>query len=178
MFVLHSLFFAASVHLSLADFILDVGAPRSGTQSMFEALKMLGLNTLWSGYYTNLRSPWCTYLFKTHKDPPFDALRGFDGAMDEPFHLIYEEFLQARPDAKFIYTVSDPDSWYDSYKEFFDMMHFSMHSPPNPAPIIKEPYNRMSHLQLGSQAPQDLLYRGYIGVMKIKWKLLYDIGII
>ncbi|CAE7346201.1 unnamed protein product [Symbiodinium natans] len=109
----------AAVHVCLAEFVLDVGAPRSGTQSMFEALKQLGLNPLWSGYYTHLRWTWCDYLFANGTRPPFDNLTGFEAAMDEPFHLLYDEVLQAIPDAKFVYTVADPDSWYDQYLEFY-----------------------------------------------------------
>ena len=109
----------AAFHVCLSEFVLDVGAPRSGTQSMFEALKQLGLNALWSGYYTQLRWPWCDYLFANGTRPPFDNLTGFEAAMDEPFHLLYDEVLQAIPDAKFVYTVADPDSWYDQYLEFY-----------------------------------------------------------
>ena len=153
---LRSFCFAVTLYPSLA-FVLDVGAPRSGTQSMFEALKLLGLNSLWSGYYTSLRMPWCDYLLRSHVDAPFQMIRGFDGAMDEPFHLIYPEVLQAMPDAKFIYTETDPDRWYESYSKFFDSIG-SRHQGGNLKPqLIKEPFNRMVGLQLEEDPTHDIL---------------------
>ena len=131
-------------------FVLDVGAPRSGVQSMFEALKKLGLNSLWSGYYTGMRWPWCDYLFGNVTTPPLEALRGWEAAMDEPFHLIYEEVLQAIPDSKFVYTVADADTWYESYLEYFrrqpetESYHIFER---NAWPLITEPVNRMGSLR-------------------------------
>ena len=74
----------------------------------------------WSGFYSSFRVPFCQYLME--KDVPFPAelLQGFEGAMDEPFHLLYEEVLRAYPDAKFVYTLADPDTWYASYINFYD----------------------------------------------------------
>ena len=125
---------------------------------MFEALKLLDLNTAWSGYYNELRGPWCDYLLRTHVDPPFHLLRGFDGAMDEPFHLIYKEVLQAMPEAKFVYTEADPDRWYDSYMKLYDEIG-AFHLGGILAPKIKEPRNRTSALQVQSNPLGDVLSR-------------------
>ncbi|OLP98411.1 hypothetical protein AK812_SmicGene19136 [Symbiodinium microadriaticum] len=43
--------------------VLYAGAPRSGTQTMYTALKILGLNPLHSGYSHKLRPPMCEYLY-------------------------------------------------------------------------------------------------------------------
>ena len=96
---------AAFHHVCLA-FVLDVGAPRSGIQSTYEAFKILKLNTLWSGFFTDLRWPWCEYLFGNASGvsgpSPIGNLTGWEAALDEPFHLIYDEVLKANPDAKFV----------------------------------------------------------------------------
>ncbi|CAE7269060.1 unnamed protein product, partial [Symbiodinium sp. KB8] len=114
---------AAFHHVCLA-FVLDVGAPRSGIQSTYEAFKILKLNTLWSGFFTDLRWPWCEYLFGNASGvsgpSPIGNLTGWEAALDEPFHLIYDEVLKANPDAKFVYTTSHPDDWYNQYLEFFE----------------------------------------------------------
>ena len=72
--------------------VLDVGAPRTGTQSMYDALGILGLNTLHSGYRSDKRIPWCEYLFANGSlQDAMETLQGYDAAMDEPFQLVYEE---------------------------------------------------------------------------------------
>lgn len=105
-----------------ASFLLDVGAPRTGTQSMYRALQILGLDPLHSGMEIrfDVRDAPCGYLFGNSSanrslDDVLAILDGRDGAMDEPFMLLYEEIMAAFPDAKFLLTISDPESWYESY---------------------------------------------------------------
>ena len=62
-------------------------------------MKILKLVPLWSGYYVDRRWPWCEYLFG-NGSLPVDDLKGWEGAADEPFMLIYPEVLRAIPDAK------------------------------------------------------------------------------
>ncbi|CAE7898585.1 unnamed protein product [Symbiodinium necroappetens] len=96
--------------------VLDVGAPRTGTQSMYDALGILGLNTLHSGYRSDKRIPWCEYLFANGSlQDAMETLEGYDAAMDEPFQLVYEEIMEAFPEAKFVLTISDPERWFDSF---------------------------------------------------------------
>ena len=106
-----------------AAFLLDVGAPRTGTQSMFTALQILGLNPLHTGYEIAARIPLCGYLFGNHSlDDALAALNDFDGGMDEPTMLLYEEVMANIPEAKFLLTISDPESWYDSYVRLITSM--------------------------------------------------------
>mmetsp|Transcript_63224 Transcript_63224/g.148482 ORF Transcript_63224/g.148482 Transcript_63224/m.148482 type:complete len:251 (-) Transcript_63224:20-772(-) len=98
--------------------VLDVGAPRTGTQSMHAALDVLGFKTLHSGYEWHKRQAWCSYVFeKGPLAPALATLEGYDAAMDEPFQLVYEEIMEAFPSAKFILTISDPEHWYQSYAD-------------------------------------------------------------
>lgn len=46
---------------------------------------------------------------------PIAMLKDYDAAMDEPMQIIYPEVLKAFPEAKFIYTVRDPEEWFASY---------------------------------------------------------------
>ena len=115
--------------VTAAAFLLDVGAPRTGTQSMFTALKLLGLNPLHTGYERESRIPLCGYLFGNHSlDGALATLKNFDGGMDEPTMLLYEEIMAAIPEAKFLLTISDPESWYDSYVRLMSSMR-AVHAP-------------------------------------------------
>ncbi|CAE7599742.1 unnamed protein product [Symbiodinium sp. CCMP2592] len=120
-------------------------------------LKTLGLNTLWSGFYAGFRAPFCAYLMEKDTPYPAELLQGFEGAMDEPFHLLYEEVLRTIPDAKFVYTLADPNTWYDSYSRFYDHLPHEYYGPVDchapPAVHVKEPMNRMVALQ--AKAGQD-----------------------
>ena len=95
--------------------VLDVGAPRTGTQSMHSAMETLGLKTLHSGYHFPIRQPWCEYLFGNGSlEDAMPTLEGYDAAMDEPFQLLFEEMMEAFPKVKFVLTISDPERWYES----------------------------------------------------------------
>lgn len=99
--------------------VLAVGAPRTGTQSLSKALTRLGYNPLHSGENLNARAPWCNHIFgKASFEEAMLTMKGFDSALDEPFHLMYEEVMQRFPDCKFILTESDPDKWYSSCRNF------------------------------------------------------------
>ena len=98
--------------------LLDVGAPRTGTQSFYDAMKILNLNPVHSGYQSEVRPALCEYLFRNGSlDDALGVLDGFDAAMDEPFMLMYEEIMAAFPEAKFVLTISDAESWFDNYVE-------------------------------------------------------------
>lgn len=96
--------------------VLDVGAPRTGTQTLQTALEILGLNTLHTGLNATFRMPFCAWMLggKAWK-APVHVLDHFDAAMDEPMQLIYPEVMEAFPEAKFIYTVREPEDWFASY---------------------------------------------------------------
>eukprot|EP00438_Fugacium_kawagutii_P029630 Skav202673 [mRNA] locus=scaffold1791:457827:460965:+ [translate_table: standard] len=81
---------------------------------MYDAMKILGLNPIHSGYFTEVRDPLCHYLFgNSSLDGALGVLEGFDAAMDEPFMLMYEEIMSAFPESKFLLTISDGESWFN-----------------------------------------------------------------
>ncbi|CAE7552558.1 unnamed protein product [Symbiodinium pilosum] len=106
---------AATFSAVAAFQVLDVGPPRTGTQTLKVALEAYGFRTLHTSYNYTARIPWCNYLFG---DGPLESalrsLDGYDAAMDEPFHLVYREVMQAFPDAKFVLPMKDADAWYDN----------------------------------------------------------------
>eukprot|EP00438_Fugacium_kawagutii_P029626 Skav202669 [mRNA] locus=scaffold1791:449147:449737:+ [translate_table: standard] len=122
------IFLLKLMETSKAFTLLDVGAPRTGTQSMYDAMKILGLNPLHSGYFHEVRDPLCYYLFgNSSLDGALGVLEGFDAAMDEPFMLMYEEIMSAFPESKFLLTISDGESWFNNYAE----LRRGQHTPLN-----------------------------------------------
>lgn len=103
--------------------VLDVGAPRTGTESMYAALQRLGYKPWHSGMNTLIRPSLCDYVFGSRLNSSFDkamemmSVDGYDAGMDEPFQLIYEEVMNRWPDSKFILSLRDPESWFQSYVE-------------------------------------------------------------
>ena len=92
---------------------LDVGAPRTGTQSMHMASEILGYRTLHTGYHQEFRFPMCNYLFNNGSlELALAVLESFDAAMDEPVHLMYEEVMTHFPESKFILTISDLEDFH------------------------------------------------------------------
>jgi len=105
---------------TMPSFVVDVGAPRTGTQSMYTAFQILNLNPLHSGYHYSSRKPVEDYLFHNgSKEAALATLDGYDGAMDEPYQFMYREVMEAIPDAKFVLTLQKtPQDWYRSYNTF------------------------------------------------------------
>eukprot|EP00438_Fugacium_kawagutii_P029142 Skav225247 [mRNA] locus=scaffold988:13240:15180:- [translate_table: standard] len=124
--------------------LLDVGAPRTGTQSMYAAMKILGLNPLHSGFEAQYRLGPCNYLFGNGSlDDALGALQGHDSAMDEPFMLLYEEIMSEFSESKFLLTISDGESWFNNYVEM--MRHVA---------VIDVPTFEVLDLALGKEVVQ------------------------
>jgi len=100
--------------------VLDVGAPRTGTQSLYEAFKILNMKALHSGYNCSSREASIDYLFHDGPIVPvMKMLEGVDVAMDEPFQLLYPEIMEWFPEAKFVFTMQESaEKWYASYERF------------------------------------------------------------
>ncbi|CAE7498702.1 set5, partial [Symbiodinium necroappetens] len=105
--------------------VLYVGPPRTGTQTMYTALTILGLRPLHSGYNRSVREPMCNFLyFNGSKKVALNLLNGFDAAMDEPFQLMYDAVMEEFPNAKFILPVTTAEQWMNSYNDFFENSKF------------------------------------------------------
>ncbi|CAJ1327848.1 unnamed protein product [Effrenium voratum] len=106
------------LHVASGLKVLDVGASRTGTQSMTTAMEILGYKGLHSGYDEagGLREPSCNYLFNNGSlEEAFATFDGYDFAADTPYFLLYEEVMNRFPDSKFILTPKDPEDWFNSH---------------------------------------------------------------
>ncbi|CAE7530246.1 unnamed protein product [Symbiodinium natans] len=115
----------AAVFLALAPRtasfeVLYAGAPRSGTQTMYSALKIMGLNPIHSGYNLTTRPILCEYLYGNgSKEAAMNLFASADAAMDEPFQLMYEDVLKEFPNAKVVLPVMSAEDWYVSERNYF-----------------------------------------------------------
>lgn len=122
--------------------VLVLGAPRTGTQSMYAALTRLGFHPLHTGIQWVARVPWCNYFFGNGSfEQAMTTMSGFDSAMDEPFHLMYEDVMKRYPDCKFVLTASDPEIWYASVLKFM-----LGHRIPNYTGLAQNVANACQHL--------------------------------
>ena len=81
-----------------------VGLSKTGTKSLYSTFMMLGYEPV------------------VHMASPEDWARidEFEFANDHPMTTRFEELDQRFPDAKFIYTVRDMDSWLDSCRRHWE----------------------------------------------------------
>lgn len=108
--------------------VLCLGFPRTGTMSLFTALKILGYNpwhmavAVGENPRTNM-ALWCEALkakFQGEGKPwgkeEFDKVLGdYDSLLDVPAICFAEELMAAYPEAKIILNYRDMESWMRSY---------------------------------------------------------------
>ena len=97
--------------------VLGAGFGRTGTLSLKIALEKLGIGPCYHmreviSHPSHIKI-W--YDISRGEHPNWDRLfSGFNSAVDFPVCLFYEEIINKFPDAKFILTLRDFDSWYKS----------------------------------------------------------------
>ncbi|KAJ5618926.1 hypothetical protein N7510_002910 [Penicillium lagena] len=105
--------------------ILVLGMPRTGTQSLADALAELGQGPIYhmrDVSKNNHQGQWITALeakFEGRGNPfgrkEFEGFLGdFAGVSDFPAAIFADELIAAFPEAKIILTVRDEDKWFDS----------------------------------------------------------------
>ncbi|TLD31454.1 hypothetical protein PspLS_02504 [Pyricularia sp. CBS 133598] len=111
----------------MAPQVLVLGMPRTGTQSIGQALQILGLG---ESYHMTTVGPnnhhdaWCAAIEAKfgEKDASevitqefFDNLfKGYDAVSDFPASIFYKELLAAYPNAHVILTKRAEDAWFES----------------------------------------------------------------
>lgn len=98
--------------------ILGVGLPRTGTQSLADALEMLGYRTLHA--HNGIVATDALHdlpEFEAGQYRPFD---GYDAGIVDEYWLW---LLEAYPEAKVILTVRDPLAWFRSIAAHIDEIH-------------------------------------------------------
>jgi len=96
--------------------LIGAGFGRTGTLSLKHALEMLGLRC--HHMIEVFRSPgdvekWLNAAEEGDADWE-DLLAGYDATVDWPCCHFYRQLAEAYPDAKFLLSVRDPLSWYQS----------------------------------------------------------------
>lgn len=82
--------------------IFGIGLSRTGTSSLYEALRVLGINAC--HYPTN-----------------YNDMQHYQACVDASVTFGYK-FLDAMfPNSKFIYTVREPTKWVESIKKYFEV---------------------------------------------------------
>ncbi|MEY2919635.1 MAG: hypothetical protein RL261_940 [Pseudomonadota bacterium] len=102
--------------------IFAIGFYKTGTTTVFEALKVLGYRTINGdkpGSYPGADDG--ETLLKqieagNYRLPTFDH---FDAFTDNPYFHLWREMFAQFPDAKFILTVRDEQSWIESCARFY-----------------------------------------------------------
>ncbi|KAI7875055.1 hypothetical protein K492DRAFT_221542 [Lichtheimia hyalospora FSU 10163] len=100
--------------------VIGAGYGRTGTDSLREALNILGYNChhMREMFKPNSHPEIFLEAYK-NPDEPADwdtAYEGFDAAVDWPTASFVEPLLKKYPDAKWLLTERDVDSWYTSVK--------------------------------------------------------------
>ena len=97
--------------------VIGAGWGRTGTESMKEALELLGFGRCYHMFELGKRTrqvPAWQKLFRGER-PDYDELfRGFRSAVDFPASIFYRQLAEEYPDAKVVLTVRDPDAWWKS----------------------------------------------------------------
>lgn len=98
--------------------IIGVGVGRTGTTSIEEALALLGYTT-YNMHKLIQRNDFDQWLkiFRGKDDAPSwdDVYQGFDATIGWPSCFYYEDFLEKYPNAKFILTTRNAESWAKSF---------------------------------------------------------------
>lgn len=102
--------------------IFGIGFYKTGTTSLYEALRVLGYRTIngdTPGSYPGADDG-ATLIRQIdagdYRLPTFDQ---FDAFTDNPYFHIWRQIYDLYPDAKYILTVRDEQSWIDSCVRFY-----------------------------------------------------------
>ncbi|KAH9430157.1 hypothetical protein MCOR27_002512 [Pyricularia oryzae] len=128
----------------MAPQVLVLGMPRTGTQSIGQALQMLGLG---ESYHMTTVGPnnhhdaWCTAIEAKfgEKDASevitqefFDDLfKGYDAVSDFPASIFYKELLAAYPNAHVILTKRAEDAWFESMCKTLHVAYIKAKAEPS-----------------------------------------------
>jgi hypothetical protein len=88
--------------------IFGIGANKTATSSLTEALEKLGYRTSHWSHHHDI----CKQLIKNNFN--FKFLNKFDAATDLPIPSIFDQLDIAYPNSKFILTIRDVDKWIQS----------------------------------------------------------------
>lgn len=113
--------------------IIGAGLSRTGTNSLRNALEMLGFSCI---HYDRTRLN--DILDGSTPNPDFRRYDDVDAVADLPSAYFYRELMQAYPGSKVILTVREIDAWWKSIST-----HFTVHGVPETSSIRQKLSRRL-----------------------------------
>ena len=101
--------------------IIGVGFQKTGTSSLREALKILGYHV------KDTSSRPLIPILRGDFDRVLRMLRNYDAVEDTPWYMIYKELDQRIPGSKFILTLRDEESWFQSVSRHTGFLRSASH---------------------------------------------------
>ena len=101
--------------------IIGVGFQKTGTSSLREALKILGYRV------KDTSSRPLIPILKGDYNKVLRMIRKYDAVEDTPWYMIYQELDQRIPGSKFILTIRDEASWYQSVSRHIGFLKNASH---------------------------------------------------
>lgn len=98
--------------------VFGIGMHKTGTTSLHEAFKMLGLSSL---HWGTGEAPLIWYEMNALGRSP--TLEQFYALSDNPIPILYEQLDKAYPGSKFVLTIRDEIDWLASVRKLFDYRH-------------------------------------------------------
>ena len=166
--------------IRMSNKVFGLGLQRTGTTTLRVATATLGLSTVpswrWMGRFSD-RLKRGNVLADA-----LDLANRYDACINMPFPTFYRELYDAHPDAKFILTVRDAESWYNSMTKFFGNANwpeiryvFGHNATPDHKKRMIETYHTHNHAvrDFFADKPGSLLVMD-INSGKDGWKTLCD----
>ena len=101
--------------------VFCLGFSKTGTTSIEEALKILGYN-MYRGHFSTYVAHYlhALYVFGGIEEI-LKVTQYYDAFADAPFGgtKLYEHLVKKYPDATYVQTIRDPESWYQSFEAMF-----------------------------------------------------------
>lgn len=98
--------------------VFGIGFSKTGTTTLEEALKVLGYRMYWGHFKHNTPH----YLHALYVNGDYDEIlkvsQYFDAFADAPWggSQLYKELATTYPNAYYVLTYRDPETWYDSFE--------------------------------------------------------------
>ncbi|MDZ4735818.1 MAG: sulfotransferase [Rhodospirillaceae bacterium] len=93
--------------------VFCIGFHKTGTSSLAQALRRLAYRVCFNLQWNN------PDLIRDVERVCFDLTKKYDAFEDNPWPLLYQQLDEWYPEAKFILTRRDTESWYRSASNFF-----------------------------------------------------------
>lgn len=121
--------------------VIGLGVGRTGTFSMKLALEQLNFGPCHHMEEVDARSPEQIAVWASAANGKVDwkkAYAGYNSAVDWPTAAFCRELATAYPDAKFILTIRDPESWFASFSQtIVPLIQPTAKTPPELLPFLK-----------------------------------------